>query len=103
MVSSGMKPNASLAGASGIVVLDSETAKDLYPSVIHSDGNTEMIFPYRIAQQIPGWLVQAQQIRDPVKLFLGNLERIVRFCDRRRGFFCGSFSRLFLQSLSCVS
>jgi hypothetical protein len=54
-----MKSYASFAGTPGVIVLDPKTAKYLNPSVIHSNGDTKMIFPYRIAQQIPRWSIEA--------------------------------------------
>ena len=56
-----VEPDTALAWAARIVVLNPEPAKIWIPPRSILIGNTEMIFPHRIAQQIPRGPVEAQQ------------------------------------------
>jgi hypothetical protein len=73
-----METDSPLAGAAGVVVLDPETSEYLDLAVVHANGNTEMVFPHRIAEQVSARLVQFEEISDPVKLSLRDLEGVVR-------------------------
>jgi hypothetical protein len=73
-----METDSSFAGAARIVMLNPETPEYLDVAVVHANGDTEMVFPQRMTEQIPGRLVQIEKVSHPVKLSLGYFKWIVR-------------------------
>ena len=74
-----MEPDPALVRAAGVVVLNAESPENLGASVVHADGNQEMILAQGIAEQIAGRLIQAEFPGNGVELLLSHLKRIERF------------------------
>ena len=75
----GVKADAALAGAAGIVVLDPKALKHLDGAVVHPDRDVEVILPHGVAQEITGCLIEPQFFGHAVELFLGHLKGIKGF------------------------
>jgi hypothetical protein len=71
-----MEPDAALAGAPGIVVLASKTAKNTDASVIHADGDAEMVLPQRLPEKVPGGSLELEKVSHSVELFLSHLKGV---------------------------
>jgi hypothetical protein len=72
----GMEPDAALAGAPGIVVLTAETAKNTDASVVHADGNAEVVFPHGLPEKVPGGSIELEKVSHSVELLLSHLKRV---------------------------
>ena len=71
-----MKPDASLARPAGVVVQHAEAAKNPDVSVVHPEGDEELMLFQRRAEELAGGQVQPQPFRRPVKLKLSGNKRI---------------------------
>jgi hypothetical protein len=60
-------------------VLAVEAVEDPDAPIVHTDGDAEMVFPQRRAQQVPGRLVELEKAGYRVELLLGHLERVKTF------------------------
>ena len=74
----GMEADAALAGTAGIAMLATVTAEHLVASVVHADGNQEMILAERAAEQVPRGLVESQLLGRAVELLLSHFKRVER-------------------------
>jgi hypothetical protein len=73
-----MKPNASLARSAGVVVKNAKAAEDPDASVVHPEGDEELMLLQRRAEELAGRQVQPQPFRRPVELELSGNKRIER-------------------------
>jgi hypothetical protein len=71
-----MEEDSALAGAPGVVVLAAETAEDADASVVHANGDAEMVLPQGLPEKVPGGSVKLKEIGHGIELFLGHLERV---------------------------
>jgi hypothetical protein len=73
-----METDSPFAGAARIVMLNPESPEYMDVAVVHANGDTEMVFPHRITEQISARLVQIKKVSHSVKLSLGNFKWIIR-------------------------
>jgi hypothetical protein len=69
-----VKPDATLAWSTRIIMLDAETAKNLHHSVIHAYGDSKLKLTQRIAQEISCSRIKTQVFCYFVELGLRDLE-----------------------------
>jgi hypothetical protein len=72
-----MEADATLSGASGIVVDHTECFEDLGGTVIHLYGNGEVDLLTVLTEQISGGLIQFQHLRYMVKLGLRIFKGVI--------------------------
>ena len=74
----GVEADAALAGAAGVAVLAAEALEDLVASVVHADGDEEVVLADGLPEQIPGGLVEAELLGHGVELLLRHFEGVER-------------------------
>ena len=84
----GMKADAALAGSAAVVVLDPVALEDLHRTVVHLDGNADMVLPLGLAQELPGALVQVHHVGDTVEFRLGGRKSVEVFLLAHSGSSC---------------
>ena len=89
-----VEADAALRGAARVVVLDPESPEHLDASVVHLDRDAHVIFAQVVAQELLRRLVEAEELRDPVKLGLRHFEGVV-------GFVCHSSPSFLDMSSNC--